>query len=80
VQVPDRWSTGRRLWWGAGVRTSDGLVDGGAVVDVMALARAEREDRASFLETLAPKQWDARTLRTEWTVSDGLDGDLLWSA
>jgi uncharacterized protein (TIGR03083 family) len=36
----------------------------------MALATAEREDLASFLEALAPDQWDAPTLCSQWTVRD----------
>ena len=34
------------------------------------LARAERADLASFLDTLTPEQWHTQSLCTEWTVKD----------
>jgi uncharacterized protein (TIGR03083 family) len=37
---------------------------------LMTMARAERADLADFLATLAPKDWDAPSLCTKWTVKD----------
>jgi uncharacterized protein (TIGR03083 family) len=39
-------------------------------VDVMALARAEREDLLDLLSTLTPEQWRAPSLCAGWSVHD----------
>ncbi len=39
-------------------------------MDVMALARAEREDLLDLLLTLTPEQWRAPSLCAGWTVRD----------
>ncbi len=39
-------------------------------MDVMALARAEREDLLGLLRTLTPEQWRAPSLCAGWTVHD----------
>lgn len=39
-------------------------------MDVMAAARAERDDIADLLATLAPRRWQAPTLCTGWRVRD----------
>lgn len=40
------------------------------MTDHAALATAEREDLADFLETLEPEQWERPSLCTEWTVRE----------
>ena len=40
------------------------------MIDVWAHVAAERRELADFLETLAPSDWDVRSLCTEWTVRD----------
>ncbi|BBZ50482.1 maleylpyruvate isomerase family mycothiol-dependent enzyme [Mycobacterium heidelbergense] len=37
---------------------------------LITMARAERADLAEFLDTLAPQDWEARSLCTRWTVKD----------
>ena len=37
---------------------------------LMELAREERSDLAAFLRTLTPREWDAESLCTGWTVKD----------
>ena len=39
-------------------------------MDVMALARAEREDLLDLLTTLTPEQWRAPSLCAQWSVQD----------
>lgn len=39
-------------------------------MNVTQLAAAERRDIADYLESLAPEQWQARSLCAEWTVHD----------
>lgn len=38
--------------------------------DLMAMARAERTDLAEFLTTLSPRDWEAPSLCTRWSVKD----------
>ncbi|BBY13076.1 maleylpyruvate isomerase family mycothiol-dependent enzyme [Mycobacterium marseillense] len=38
--------------------------------DLMPMARAERADLAEFLATLAPQDWEAPSLCTQWSVKD----------
>ncbi|OBC02972.1 maleylpyruvate isomerase family mycothiol-dependent enzyme [Mycobacterium sp. 852002-40037_SCH5390672] len=38
--------------------------------DLMTMAHAERVDLADFLATLTPRDWDAPTLCTRWSVKD----------
>ncbi|OBI48581.1 maleylpyruvate isomerase family mycothiol-dependent enzyme [Mycobacterium sp. E796] len=39
-------------------------------ITLMTMAHAERADLADFLSTLAPRDWEAPSLCTKWTVKD----------
>jgi uncharacterized protein (TIGR03083 family) len=55
---------------GRDLRSADTTGTTGVRMDVMALARAEREDLLDLLVTLGPEQWRAASLCTGWTVQD----------